>query len=342
MRVVFLGRGRIGMDLLRDLLVEPSVEVCAVYTCRHSPEVGLSEADFRSLADAQNIPFVQTNDLNSPSSIGSLRSRAPDLGVSVSWRHVIGPEPISAVRYGILNVHGGLLPKYRGNACQAWAILNGETEIGVTCHVMEPGAIDSGPIVLQRRIQVTEDTLVGELFKQCEGASRELMLEAVRRYAAGKVELHEQDERQATYCYPRLPRDGELKWSEDAESLERLVRAAGRPYEGAYSYFEDVRDERRIKKLTILRAHIEHHPIEFFSEPGHLLRLEGGKRWAVVTGDALLLVLDEILLDGEAVSPSDCFKSVRQRLGIDVSSRLASIQARLDALEARVTPPEDA
>lgn len=337
LRIAFLGRGRQGMKVLESLLREPDVSVVLVGTCRPTPEVGFQEADFAAVADGAGIPFFATKNLNTPESVAVLKDARPDLGVSMSWVHTIAREPIETAKLGFLNVHGGLLPKYRGNACQSWAILNGESEIGITCHLMEPGRLDSGPIILQETIAVTKETTVGDLYQGAEKVGARLVMEAVRGYASGNVKLREQNSDLASYCYPRLPRDGEIDWQDPGSKIFDLVRAAGPPYPGAFSYFHDVREPPLTRKLSILSAHLEAHPLEeFYAVPGHLLRLEGGSKWAVVTGDKTLLVLDEVLIDDEKIAPAEWFKSVRQRLGLDVQGELVRLRKEVDRLSKLV------
>ncbi len=332
-RVVFLGRGRVGMNILEGLIHEPGVELTGVFTCRATPEVGFTEDDFAGVAAQHGVEFFFTNNLNTPSAVDDLSRLDADLGVTVSWVHTIASDPIATARHGFINAHGGLLPTYRGNACQAWAILNGEYEIGVTCHLMEPGRLDSGPIILQERVPLNPDTTVGDLYHQAETISSRLILEAVRLFTAGKVAPQEQNEAEASYCYPRLPRDGELDWNASSDEVMLLIRAAGRPYPGAYSFFADVMDEHRVKKMTVLEAHTEEHPLkEFYAVPGHLLKLDGGAKWAVATGDKKLVVLDAIEIDGHPREPSTYFRSVRQRMGLDLQAEVADLKRQVAEL----------
>lgn len=105
-----------------------------------------------------------------------------------------------------------------------------------------------------------------------------------------------------------------------------LDPVAGDPYPGAYSYFADIKDKMAIKKLTILSASIEKHDTDFCAVPGHVLKLDNGKKWAVVCGDMKLLILRDIKIDGQSISPADYFKTIRQRLGLDTETLLNEIR----------------
>src|SRR3954452_17715958 len=103
------------------------------------------------------------DDLNAPDAVEVLRGADDDLGVGISWLHVLGEAVVGSTRHGILNIHGGLLPAYRGNACGNWAILNGESRMGVTVHLMAAGELDNGPIVRQSELAIGPETTIGDL-----------------------------------------------------------------------------------------------------------------------------------------------------------------------------------
>jgi methionyl-tRNA formyltransferase len=325
-RVAFLGRGELGARVLEALLTNTQIEVPVVFTCRSSPEVGFDESHFERIAEQNGIPFFQSNNINKPEWISLLSRFKPDLAVAMLWVNTIGDEVIRTSRLGFLNCHGGMLPRYRGNACSNWAILNGEKEVGLTIHLMEPGKLDSGPIVIQDKIPISDTTTIRELTDTFTERGAELVIEAVELMRTGTAELRPQDESRSLYCYPRLPRDGEIDWNKSAADVLTLIRAAGDPYPGAYSYFADVRDHRRLKKLVIDKASIETHPGDFCAVPGHLLKLAAGSRRAVVCGDMKLLVLERVRVDGASVDPAEFFRSVRQRLGLDTEILLAEVK----------------
>lgn len=338
-RVGFFGRGILGQKILEDLLNDPLIEVPIIVTCGTSPEVAEGADIFGRIASAHGIPFIATNQLNHPDVFAQLQKAKLDLAIAIQWLYTINERVIAASRLGFLNCHGGMLPRYRGNACINWAILNRESEAGVTVHLMQGGRLDSGPILKQTAIPLTDSMTCGEFIQQAAETGRLLVLEAARDLLTGKASPRPQDERAASFCFPRLPRDGEIDWTQDAGDVARLVRAANRPYPGAYSYFSDVLDGNRIKKLIVWRAHSGQHEFaEFFAVPGHLMRLSTPGQWAVACGGTDILFLDEVEIDGVSGPPSQFFRSVRQRLGLDVGSYIADFDARLRQLEMRTAP----
>jgi methionyl-tRNA formyltransferase len=322
--------------VLRDLLAHPDVDVAVVLTCRPSPEVGAGEEDFASIAAAHGLPMRRVDDLNRPDEIAFLRDADVDLGVSISWLHVLADEVVQSTRHGILNIHGGMLPAYRGNACGNWAILNGESRMGVTVHLMAGGQLDNGPIVRQSELPIGPETTIGEIMSSAEEMGVGMVMAAVEDFAAGTAAPRPQDDREASYCYPRLARDGQVDWSAPAQDVERLVRATGRPYPGAYSWYADVRDGERVKRLTIWRAEVTDSPLPtFHAVPGHVIKLDGDRR-AVACGDGRLLALLDVEVDGVPVTPREAFRTVRQRLGLDVQGYVAQLTERLERLEQQV------
>ena len=332
MRVAFLGRGKLGYFVLSNLLKLSNAIVPIIITCEHSLEVGKSVDVFKNLAKKHNILFYYTNNINKKRWFNILSRLNLDLVIAMNWVNTIDSKILKTSKNGFLNLHGGMLPRYRGNACGNWAILNEEKYYGITVHFMEGGKIDSGPIVLQKKYPIKSSTTIKELMSLNSEIGAEMVIKAVNLLSKGKVKIKKQNKSKALYCYPRLPRDGEINWQKSSEDIGRLIRATGRPYPGAYSFFNDVKDENKIKKMIIYKAHVEKNPIKFCAIPGHLLKLENGKKWSVVCGDYRLLVLDEISINDQKIKPVDFFKTIRQRFGLDVGQTLFNLQNRINKL----------
>jgi methionyl-tRNA formyltransferase len=330
MRVAFLGRGNLGIKVLNGLLSMDRVEVVVIVACAPSPDVPVGEDYFRSIAKSYSIPFYKTNSINSNEFRNILLALNIDLAVAMLWLYTISEKTISTAKYGFLNLHGGDLPRYRGNACQTWAILNEETQIGITCHLMEGGVLDSGSIIRKHIIDINPDDAVGDLIKHVYEIGSDLVLQSVDDFLNDNVQLIQQDNSQSLRCYPRLPRDGEIDWSDGANDVRKLIRAANRPYPGAYSWYSDRSDEDKIKKLTIFDVSIEtHREGEFCAVPGHILRYKEDNQCGVVCGDGRVLILNEIEIDGHPKLAIEAFRSIRQRLGLDVQSEIAYLKNSL-------------
>jgi len=333
MRLLFLGRGDFGLQTL-DKLLDAGHDIPLIVTCDHTPEVGGSAEDFRRIATERAIEYHHTNEINTDEWVAKLQSYHADLAVALLWLYIIKEPVVRTTRHGFLNYHAGDLPRYRGNACMNWAMLRGEQHIGLTVHPMEPGRIDSGPIVLKEYLSLAEESTIGEVTREVYARGATLVARAVQLFADGAAAPQPQNEADALYCFARLPRDGEIDWTLPADEIVRLVRSVGKPYPGAYSYLRFPRVRPGIHKLTIWACHARDYEIDFCAQPGHLIRSERSRRWAVVAGDKRIVMLDEIELDGAPVTPEAVFKSVRIRLGLDVTSEIAALNDRLDRIEA--------
>lgn len=335
LRVAFFGRGDLGLEVLHALLEEEKVSVKLIVTCDPSSDVPLDRDQFRKAAEKYGIRYLETNHINSQEVCKIISDLSLDLGVAMLWLYTIKAEVIDQIKYGILNLHGGLLPRYRGNACQAWAILSGEREIGVTCHLIKPDELDSGPIISQQTFLIREDDKVGDLVSEVSRIGAKLVLDAVMQFVKGTAKPIAQNNSLSLYCYPRLPRDGEINWYSDSHDILKLIRAAGPPYEGAYSYYRDKLDGR-LHKLVVIDASIENYPNgNYLAVPGHILKLSHLNKFSVVCGDKRLMVLERIKIDGQEVPVAEAIRSVRQRLGLDISSEINDLWLELSRISQR-------
>jgi len=286
-------------------------EITLIGTCKAAPEYDIREDDFRHLAERLGAAFLLTQDINCPESLERLRQARSDVAVSVNWINLVGREACGTFPHGILNAHAGELPRYRGNAPVAWAILQGEARVGVTIHQMDPEEVDAGPIVLTDHYPLTDSTYVGDVYQFMERRFPDLFVEAIAGITNGTIVARPQssDPAMALRCYPRKPEDGFVDWAAGAAAIGRLVRASAEPFSGA---FTDFRGER----LTIWRARPRAWPCPSLAVPGHVVRRDRDTgEVGVATGDGLL-ILEEVESPGSGrCRPASLITSVRDRLG---------------------------
>ncbi len=310
MRVAVIGRTRMLLDTA-ELLLQAGHQITLVATCRSSERHTAKEADFERLADTVGAEFFLGQDLNRPDVVSRLRAAAAEVGVSVDWVNLIGPDACAAFPHGILNAHGGDLPRYRGNSPVAWAILNGESTIGLTIHQMDPYQVDAGPVALKEHFPLSDRTRIREVFDFIEAAVPRMYREAVNRLAQGTLTLLPQPSEpdQVLRCYPRLASDGLIEWAKPAVYLCRLVRATSEPFEGAFTH-------RRGDPVTIWRARATSWATPSLAVPGQVVSRDTvSGEVGVATGDGIL-VLEEIEASGdERNKPAAVIRSSRERLG---------------------------
>ncbi len=223
-------------------LIRSSYQVVAVYTqpdrrAGRGQRVALSP--IKGLALSQGLQVVQPETLRDSSAVDRLASFAPELIVVAAFRHILPPEILDLPRFGCLNVHPSLLPRYRGSSPIATAILQGDEVTGVTIMLMDIG-LDSGPILSQRKVSVSADDTTRLLTGKLAQAGAQLLTETLPLWLGGKIEPQPQDESQATYTKVVAKGDGEIDWRLSALELWRRVRAFGL-WPGCYTWWRGKR-----------------------------------------------------------------------------------------------------
>ena len=234
MRAVVLAYHEMGCVGIERLLAN-GFEIAAVFT--HADRAG-EQLWFRSVAEVSaghGLPVFAPEDINHPLSVERIRALKPDILFSFYYRELIGPALLDVPPAGCLNMHGSLLPRYRGCAPANWAILNGETETGVTLHYMTT-APDAGDIVCQHTVPITREDDGRSLNLKLAVAAGPMLDEYLPAVRSGSAPRVPQRHDEATYFGRRSPDDGEIDWATSAADIENLARAVTRPYAGAFTY----------------------------------------------------------------------------------------------------------
>lgn len=219
-------------------LLDAGFEISAVFTHRDNPQENIWFDSVAEFTCARGIPTFAPDDVNHPVWIGRIREMAPDFIFSFYYRNLLKGEILSIPKYGAINLHGSLLPKYRGRVPINWAIINGETETGVTLHYMTERA-DAGDIIDQERIAIAETDTARTLFDKATAAAGVLLRRTLPRLQDGTAARTPQDEAAATKFGGRKPADGEIDWNRSAREICNLIRAVTKPYPGAFSFLGD-------------------------------------------------------------------------------------------------------
>lgn len=305
MKIAVIGRTEILLKTA-ELLVEKGHEIVCVITAKAAPEYTVTEGDFFDLASRVGAQYFSGAKIERFSQ--QIAKANADIAVSINYSGVIPKAITDMFPLGILNAHGGDLPRYRGNACQAWALLNGEEKIGLCIHKMIGGELDSGDIIERDFMQVDENSKIGEVLAWIECRAPVLMLAAVQRLSKDKSYVFEQQSKKpedALRCYPRQPTDGQIRWHESASSIVRLVNASGRPFQGAFCDLNG-------QKLTIWEAKRVIDSENFCAVPGQVVAVLE-KHVDVACGEGKVRLLD-VATDEFHGDPSAIIKSIRTRL----------------------------
>jgi methionyl-tRNA formyltransferase len=222
----------VGHACLQEL-IDRKENVLALITHADDPGEQIWFQSVAELARRHNIPVHTPASVNTPEWIERIRALKPDLILSFYYRNLISPEILALPRLGAFNMHGSLLPKYRGRAPVNWAIIHGERKTGVTLHHMTARA-DAGDIVDQEAVTIGPRENVREVFAKVTVAARKLLARRLDDLTRGTAPRRVQDESQATTCARRGPEDGRIDWTLSADAIFNLIRAVTHPYPGAF------------------------------------------------------------------------------------------------------------
>ena len=235
-RVLVCGYSEVGTACLEALL-DLGANVVGLFTHRDDPKENRWFRTPAPVAEAAGIP-LSTESLASPEGIALARSLRPDLLLSFYYRDLLGADLLTLPPLGAYNLHGSLLPRYRGRVPIHWAVIRGETRTGATLHVMTPRP-DGGDLIDQESVPILfEDTSL-EVFRRVTDAAVRVVRRSYPLLAEGRAPRTPQDEARATTFGRRTPADGRLDWTSDALGLYHLVRAVTRPYPGAFGFLGD-------------------------------------------------------------------------------------------------------
>jgi methionyl-tRNA formyltransferase len=252
-RAVVFAYHDVGVRCLKVLL-EAGVEIGLVVTHQDAPHENIWFESVAETAALYGLPCITPEDPNTEAVLERCRQVQPDLIFSFYYRQMLKEPLLALARLGAYNMHGSLLPKYRGRVPINWAVLHGEHETGATLHLMHPKP-DCGPIVDQMAVPILRDDTAHQVFTKVVVAAEMVLMRALPALMAGTVVLKPQDLRQGAYFGGRRPEDGRMPAAAGVQALHNLVRAVAPPYPGA---FVDVLDpvSSQLRRLMVLRTHI--------------------------------------------------------------------------------------
>jgi methionyl-tRNA formyltransferase len=239
----------VGVNCLKALL-NAGIEIDLVVTHQDDPNENVWFGSVAKLCEERQIPFITPNANQLMYLVPQIQKLAPDYLFSFYYRHMIPAELLACAKIAALNMHGSLLPKYRGRAPVNWAILYGETETGATLHIMEVKP-DAGDIVGQSAVSIGPDETATEVFGKVSQAAVAVMSEVLPELTLGNIPRRPNNLAQGSYFGGRKPADGEILWQQTAQQVHNLVRAVAPPYPGA---FTDWQGQRMIVARTSLEG----------------------------------------------------------------------------------------
>ena len=294
MKIVFMGSPDFAVPTLRTLAQH--YEIAGVVTQPDRPSGRgreLKAPPIKLLAMDLGLSIIQPEKLREPAAMEQLRLWSPDLIVVAAFGQILRPDVLTLPSHGCINVHGSILPRWRGAAPIQAALLNGDSETGVTIMQMDKG-VDTGAMLSQRAIKIEDEDTAGSLFEKLSTLGADLLIETLPRYLSGELQPQLQDESKATYASMLKKEDGLLDFTRTAEELVRRVRAFN-PWPSAFFEWNG-------GMMKIHRAHAE------MGNESAGKRLVYRGQAAVGTGSGIL-VLDEVQPAGKKSMSGKSFLS---------------------------------
>ena len=310
MKIVFMGTPDYAATALEAIL-QAGYEVTGV-VCQPDKPKGrsgaLSACPVKECALKYNLPVFQPERIKRPEAVEELRKFPADVFVVAAFGQILSEEILTMPKYGCINIHASLLPKYRGAAPIQWCIVDGEKETGVTIMQMDAG-IDTGDILFTKKVAITEEETGGSLFDKLSQAGAELIVEALPKIEAGEVKPVKQDEARSNYARMLKKEDGQINWNRPAEEIGRLVRGMD-PWPSAFTYY-------RGKQFKIWKAQAVDGGTEGLL-PGTIAQIEKQGIW-IACGSGMLQVTEAQMEGKKRMSAADLMNGrtleMNERLG---------------------------
>lgn len=290
LRVIFMGTPQFACPTLQRL-IDRGDEIPAVVTQPDRPK-GRGQKSVpppvKELAERHGLPVLQPIKVRAPEFIESVREMNPDVVVVVAFGQILPKALLEIPRYGCINVHASLLPRYRGAAPLNWCVINGEIETGVTTMLMDVG-LDTGDMLLKKATPIDPDEDTSSLHDRLSLIGADLLYETLDLLVQGKLVPEKQDEALSCYAPMLKKEDGLIDWTRDARTIRNLVRGMS-PWPGAFTYLDG-------KLVKVYRTRIG----EGEGAPGTVIA--AGRDGIEVACGGGSLLLDELQLEGKKRLP---------------------------------------
>jgi methionyl-tRNA formyltransferase len=291
-RAVVFAYSEVGVRCVRELLAQ-DIDIKILFTHADDPAESQWFGSVRELAEAHGVRVEAPDDPNTVEWLAEGRRARPDFVFSFYYRHLLNAAWLAIPKRGALNMHGSLLPKYRGRAPVHWAIIHGESVTGASLHYMVEKA-DAGALVDQQAVAILEnDTALTVSLKVAE-AAQQVLARSLPKLIAGNAAARALDLSQGSYFGRRRPEDGRIDWRQGARAVHDLVRAVAPPYPGAFTEVNGCR-------LAVLETRIDAEPARYSARAPCLYA--AGNRWYADCLDGRRLEILKLAIEQRPVDP---------------------------------------
>lgn len=295
--IIFFGTPEFAVPSLKAL-IERDEKILLVITQPDKPKgrgKNIQPSEVKKIALEYGLSLAQPEKIRDENFIEMLKRLNPEFAVVVAYGKILPKEILEIPKYGCINLHASLLPKYRGAAPIQWALINGEKTTGVTTMLIDEG-LDTGPVLLQKEVQIEDEDNAQTLSERLSRVGAELIVETIEKMRKGEIEPKPQ-KGEPSYAPPLKKEDGKINWSSSARQIFNLIRGTY-PWPCAYSFLKN-------ERVKIIKAEV----IEGVATPGIIVKAKN--ELVVGTGSGLLRIL-LIQPEGKKVMTAKEFLSGRK------------------------------
>jgi methionyl-tRNA formyltransferase len=249
-RYAFIGGSHRGYKLIEALISNGYLPVFSIVLKEDGHEEIKCSDKISELLKQNNIPYSVKKKLTEED-YEMIKKSGLDFVLIFGWRTLADTSVNEYLKLGMIAAHHSLLPLYRGFAPMHWAMINGESETGVTLFLINDGEVDSGKIIRQKKIPILFEDYAWDLYEKLTQCTIEICLDFFKVYDTGKITLTEQDESKVTYCCKRTPGDGRINWSMNSADVYNFIRALAYPFTGAFCEYDEIVFHIRRAKLGV-------------------------------------------------------------------------------------------
>ena len=292
LRVVFMGTPEFAVPCLAALQAADNCEVIGVYTQPDKPRgrgQKLMPSPVKVWAEEHRLPVHQPVKIKTEEATAELRGLKPDLVVVVAFGQILSQEILDIPPYGCINVHGSLLPRYRGAAPMQWCVINGETKTGITTMMMDAG-LDTGDMLLREELPIGPDMTLEEVHDSLMEMGAQVLMKTIEELCAGTLKRVPQ-EGESNYAPMLTKETGHIDWQKSAQQIHNLVRGLN-SWPGAYTSYEG-------QKFKIWRTVLTGETAPVSTAAGAILAADSNQGLKVAAGDGRVLAITELQAPGK-------------------------------------------
>jgi methionyl-tRNA formyltransferase len=292
-RAVVFAYSEVGVRCVRELLAQ-GIEIPLLFTHADDPGEHQWFGSVRQLALSRGVRVETPEDPNTPEWVAAGAAAHPDFLFSFYYRYLLAQAWLQVPRRGALNMHGSLLPKYRGRAPVHWAILNGESATGASLHYMLEKP-DAGALVDQQSVPILENDTALDVSLKVADAAEQVLRRSLPALLSGSAQSRPLDLNLGSYFGRRRPEDGRIDWRRGAREIHDLVRAVAPPFPGAFTEVNGCR-------LAVLETRVDAQPVRYAAQAPCLYAADGA--WYADCVDGRRLRIVRLAMNGEPVPPA--------------------------------------